>query len=102
MRTKKKSSNNKLSASKSGSSDGTLSVASLQINDNSLILEGKAQKATYQSAAADIYQVSSLSIDVATEATRLKFIDNWIKSSQSTSPFHFLDLETMTNWCNSC
>ena len=101
MRTKKKSSNNKLSASKSGSSDGALLVASLQINDNSLILEGKAQKTTYQSAAADIYQVSSLSIDVATEATRLKFIDNWIKSSQSGSPFHF-DLEIMTNWCNSC
>ena len=96
MRTKKKSSQNKLSASKSGSSDGALLVASLQIDDNPVLLEGKARKATYHSAAAAIYQFSSLSIDVATEATRLKFINNWIKSSQSGSTFHF-NLEIMTN-----
>ena len=63
MRTKK-SNNNKLSTSKSGSSDGALLVASLQIDNNPVLLEDKAGKATYPSAAAAIYQVSSSSINV--------------------------------------
>jgi len=49
MRTKK-SNNNKLSTSKSGSSDGALLVASHQIDNNPVLFEDKSGKTTYPSA----------------------------------------------------